>query len=335
MATHATPAPSHAPDVVRVMSAAAATFLDSFSAEQREKATFPFEGEERYKWAYTPIDRNGLLLSDMSQAQRDLAFSLMNTAYSRRGIKTAQEIIQLETILGEWEEMQGARSQWSRDLERYWFSVFGTPGSVEPWGWRVGGHHIGLHITIVNGEQVSVLPLFFGANPAEVRHGPHKGKRTLAEEEDVARDLLAALSPDQKKIAIVDPVAPDDILTKNYRVADPSAAPRGLALQDMGDQQRDILVGLIRHYVERAEDHLASNYWKRVESDGLDGLTFAWAGPEERGEGHYYAIQGPLFVIEYDNTQNGANHIHSVLRDFTHDWGEDLLAAHYDGSHHG
>jgi hypothetical protein len=316
------------------MAAAANNFLNSLKPEQRQQAAFPFEGDERYEWAYTPIDRNGLLLSEMSQEQKDAALALMDTAYSESGRETAHNIIKLETLLGEWEEQQNDISQWDRSPVRYWFSVFGTPGGEEPWGWRAGGHHIGLSSTIVGGEHVAFNPLFFGSNPATVMHGPHKGMRTLTVEEDRARDLVRSLSSDQKKIAIVDPVAPADILTKNYRVADPNIAPSGISFSALSDSQREGLVKLVRHYVGRAADDLAANYWKHIETVGMDRWSFAWAGPEEPGEGHYYAVSAPNFVVEYDNTQNGANHIHSVLRDFKNDWGEDVLAAHYKHAGH-
>ena len=328
------PVHSVAPEAVSRMTTAANAFLNALRPEQRKSATFPFEGDERYEWAYTPIDRNGLLLSDMTQEQRDAALALMNTAYSESGRKAARQIIDLETMLGEWESMQNEVSQWERAPVRYWFSVFGTPGGDEPWGWRAGGHHIGLATSIVGGEMVAYNPLFFGANPATVLHGPHKGLRTLPEEEDRARALVRSLSSEQKKIAIVDAVAPADILTRNYRVADPKAAPVGISFSALSDPQRESLVKLVRHYVGRAADDLAANYWKHIESVGMDRWSFAWAGPEEPGAGHYYAISAPNFVVEYDNTQNGANHIHSVLRDFGNDWGEDILAAHYKNSGH-
>ncbi len=328
------PAPSSAPDAVKRMTAAASAFLNTLDDSQRAKATFPFEGDERYEWAYTPIERNGLLLREMSQQQRDAAMAMMDTAYSESAQKMARQIIDLEPILGEYEAMTNNVSQWERSEERYWFSVFGTPGGSEPWGFRAGGHHIGLATSIVNGELVAYNPLFFGSNPATVKHGPHEGLRTLAEEEDWARSLVRSLSDDQQKIAIVDPVAPADILTKNYRVADPNSTPAGIAFGALSDTQRESLVKLVRHYVNRGADDLAANYWRHVESIGMDGWTFAWAGPVEPGEGHYYAIKAPSFLVEYDNTQNGANHIHSVLRDYNNDWGEDILAAHYKHSDH-
>ncbi len=326
---------SRAVAVAAEMAEAASGFVDSLNAPQRDVATFPFEGDERYLWHYTPVERNGLRLKDMTAAQRAAAFRMMNTALSAHGARKAREIIELEAILDEWEGIQNDRMHWLRDPEIYYFSVFGEPGGEEPWGWRAGGHHIGIHATVIANTYVSVLPLFLGANPAEVRHGEHMGVRTLAEEEDLARELLGRLNAEQKALAIVDPIAPDDILTKNYRVADPDEIPvGGVRLAELRDGQRDGLIGLLRHYVNRKAAELAENEWRKIELDGLDGVRFLWAGPESRGEGHYYAVVGPAFVIEYDNTQNEANHIHSVMRNYSGDWGEDLLAAHYERGHH-
>jgi hypothetical protein len=316
------------------MTAAANDFLNSLDDSQRATASFGFAGDERYKWAYTPIEREGLRLREMNDAQRKAAFTMMETGYSARGVTTAHRIMELETILGEWEKISENISQWERNTDRYWFSVFGTPGTIdEPWGFRVGGHHIGLTANIVNGEQVAILPLFFGANPAVIRHGDRKDERTLVEEQDWARALLMSMDGEQTKLAVVDEIAPADILTTNVRSADPNIAPKGIGFGLLGDQQRDQLVALVRHYVTRGSDDLASNYWREVESIGFDDVTFAWAGPAEVGAPHYYAIRHPRFLIEYDNTQNEANHIHSVLRDYAHDFGEDLLAAHYRASH--
>ena len=325
--------PSKAPDTIKRMADAASAFLASLGKPELAKATFPFAGTERYEWHYTPVDRNGLLISEMSGNQIDLAFKMMETGYSASGYEMARQIIRLETILGEYEAMTNSVSQWHRLEERYWFSVFGEPGSMEPWGWRVGGHHIGIVASVASISEVSIHPLFFGSNPAEVKHGEHKGMRTLAEEEDWGRALVTGMTDDQKSVAIVDPVAPSDILTTTVRIVDPGTTPQGIAIGDLYDAQREAVVKLIRHYVFRAADEMAINYWNQLEREGWDSVHFAWAGPLKRFQGHYYNIRHDRFVIEYDNTQNGANHIHSVLRDYTHDFGEDLLATHYQAAH--
>jgi hypothetical protein len=322
-----------APTLVRGMADAAERWLDSLSDEQRARATFPFEGDERYFWHYTPVERNGLMLQEMTGAQREHAFALLASGLSVRGARTARQIIDLEPILREAERVEGRATEWLRDPERYWFSVFGTPGGREPWAWRVGGHHIGISMTVVDGDVVAPTPLFFGANPATVRHGPATGQRTLAEEEDLARRLLGSLDASQQQIAIVAPIAPADILTENFRRVDPALPPMGIRYADLTGEQRAHLVALIRHYVTRAADEVSGSAWAQLERAGLDGVGFAWAGPATRGAGHYYAVKGESFLIEYDNTQNDANHIHSVWRDVANDWGEDLLAAHYAAAH--
>lgn len=322
-----------APAAARRMARAAERFLATLSTEQRAVAQFPFAGNERYVWHYTPVDREGLRFKEMTSEQRAAAIGLFDSGLSARGTRQAQQIIALEPILREAERMAGVVNNWHRDPERYSFSVFGEPGGDAAWGWRAGGHHIGVHFAIIGGDLVAPTPLFLGANPAEVRHGPEIGLRVLAAEEDLARALLSSLSPAQKAIAIVDPVAPSDILTKNYRQVNLDLPPNGIRYGDLSGEQRERLVQLIRHYVDRAAEDLAGNAWQRLAKSGLDGITFAWAGPEERGRGHYYAVKGTTFLIEYDNTQNDANHIHSVWRDAANDWGEDLLAAHYAAAH--
>jgi hypothetical protein len=321
------------PAAARRMVDAARDWLATLEPAQRARAVFTFDNDERYEWHYRPLPRNGLALRDMDAPQRERAMALLDAGLSARGALEARAIVALEPVLGELERVAG-RANWTRrDPTLYWLAVFGTPGTDAPWAWRVGGHHVAVHVTLVQRDYVAVTPLFFGANPAVVPHGPHAGRRTLAAEEELARELLARLTPAHKTIAIVDPVAPSDILTKNYRSADPDAAPRGVSYAQLDGAQRQALVHLVRHYVERAAPEMAAAEWRRIEAGGLEAVTFAWAGPEARGQGHYYAVRGPRFLIEYDNTQNDANHIHSVWRDFSNDWGEDLLAAHYAAAH--
>jgi hypothetical protein len=333
MATLARPAHAHIPSAVARLTAAANAFLAALTPDQRKQAQLPFEGEERYEWHYTPVHRNGLTLKEMTGPQVDLALGMMDAVLSARGAHTTREVMKLESTLNEWETVSRFVTPWNREVERYYFCVHGEPGGSKPWGIRVGGHHIGTHATVVNGDLISMMPHFFGANPAEVRHGPDRGKRVLAAEEDLARKLIATLDDSRRRKAITKQEAPRDILTRTDRVARQDLAPRGLAFSGMTDAQRAVLVSLIQTYTGRASDDIAPKLWARIESAGLSTITFAWEGSLEKGQGHYYAVQGPTFLIEFDNTQNGANHIHSVIRDFDHDWGEDLLASHYRKSH--
>ncbi|MCA1645289.1 MAG: DUF3500 domain-containing protein [Chloroflexi bacterium] len=324
-----------APATAGRMASAALDFLASLNDMQHRAATLPFGDDRRYIWDYRPPEstpRNGLRLINMTREQQAKALALLDIGLSTRGAEQVRQIIDLETPLLESEREEGRVTPFVRHPEHYAVCVFGDPSSRAPWAWHVGGHHVGLHFTVVDGDQIASVPLFFGANPAEVRHGPTAGQRTLPEVEDMARALVRALPADQQQVALVSATAFPDILTDKYRVANAFAPPRGLPAARMSGEHRGLLSKLVRHYVERTNAELSGQYWPRIEAE-LDGLTFAWAGSLEPGQGHYYAIKGPSFLIEYDNTQNEANHIHSVLRDIRGDWGEDLLARHYAEAH--
>ena len=180
---------------------------------------------------------------------------------------------------------------------------------------------------------VGATPSFLGANPAVVPSGGLAGTRTLPGEEALARELLSALTPDERRVAVVDDRAPADILTGTGRQADVRSVPAGIRHADLGATPRTGLERLLRYYVDRVRAEVADAAWAGIADAGLGEVTFAWAGPETPGRGHYYAIRGPGFVVEYDNTQNGANHIHAVWRDLENDWGEDFLAAHLTAAH--
>jgi hypothetical protein len=318
---------------VAELQVAVRAWLAGLDGAQRARATFPFDTDERFVWQYTPGRREGLALADMAGEQRAAAMSIVVAAMSSRGAGEVEAIVALESILGALEREAG-RAEWRlRDPEHYWFAVFGEPDlEGRPWAWRVGGHHVLVQSTVVGGR-VAFAPSFLGANPAVVPSGPRAGFRALTGEELLARSLLASLPPKERAVAIVDPVAPPDILTAASARADVSAVPIGIRHDDMGPSQRAGLETLIQHYLGRARESVAVAEWERIVDAGLDGVTFAWAGSDESGRGHYYAVRGPSFLIEYDNTQNGANHIHAVWRDLANDWGEDILSRHYEAEH--
>jgi hypothetical protein len=322
------------------MATAADAFLKSLSAEQRQQASFPFDGDERVHWHFIPTDmfpRNGLTLKVMTEPQRALARKLLESGLSQRGYTTATSIMDLENILGALEgsgasvETRGARMV--RDPERYFFSVFGVPSAKGSWAWRVEGHHVSLHFTVVNGTYVASSPTFFGTNPAQVPDGPKKGMRILSAQEDSARTLLMALNAQQKTQAVINPAAPNDIVTMNNLTIDP-LKPTGIAATALDAKQRELLMQVVDSYVGLMASDMAADRTAKLRSAGVDKITFAWAGDAERGKRHYYRIQGPTFLIEYDNTQNDANHIHSVWRDFNGDFGRDLLREHLKTSAH-
>ena len=311
---------------------AVSAWLDGLEPAQRSAAVFPFDTAERFAWDYRPGPRQGLSLGEMTAPQRATAMAIVAAAQSDRGAAEVRDIIALEPILGELERQRG-RDGLRRDPERYWFAVFGAPDGQSPWSWRIGGHHVAIHSTVIGDRVVGAAPSFLGANPATVPAGPHAGRRAIDGEERLARALLAGLSPAQRQIAVVDPVAPPDIKSGNGRRADLDGIPTGIRHDQLDGSQQADLERLIRHYLERSAADVAAASWQRVQDGGLGSVTFAWAGPDEPGRGHYYAIRGSDLLIEYDNTQDGGNHIHSVWRDRTNDWGEDLLAEHYRAAH--
>ncbi|HEX6050635.1 MAG TPA: DUF3500 domain-containing protein [Gemmatimonadaceae bacterium] len=305
------------------MLTAADAFLASLSAAQRSKALFAFDDAERLNWHFVPRARRGLPLKEMSAEQRELARGILRAGLSRRGYLTASTIIDLELILRELGE-----NPTFRDPELYYFSVFGTPSRTAAWGFRAEGHHLSLNFTLVRDTLIAVAPAFFGANPAEVRGGTRKGLRALADEEDIGRELVLSLDERQRARAIISAEAPRDIVTGNTARVEP-LSPTGIPVTELRPEQGAILVRLLDVYLGRMADPLAARRRAALERTDFAKVAFAWAGSTRRGEAHYYRIQGPSFLVEYDNTQNGANHIHTVWRDFDGDFGRDLLREHY------
>lgn len=323
--------PLRAHDAGAEMSAAAINFLSSLTPEQKAKATFDFGGDERKNWHFIPRERKGLPIKDMAPEQRLLAQALLATGLSNRGYAKAVSIMSLDAVLKELEKDKPKAPV--RDPDNYYFSIFGTPGGNDPWGWRFEGHHLSLNYTMAGNDAPSMTPSFFGSNPGEVKTGPRTGTRVLGVEEDLARTLVQSLTEEQRKAAVLPVAAPKDILNDPKRV-DPTN-PEGIAQSQLTPEQTATLVKLVKEYLFRCRPDVAAEDWAKVEKAGLDKLHFAWAGGLERGQPHYYRVQGGHFVLEYDNTQNEANHVHSVWRDFDHDFGVDLLKAHLDSAHSG
>jgi hypothetical protein len=265
-------------------------------------------------------------LKEMNEKQQALAYALMASALTEKAYQQARLIIDHESVLGPLEKEEG-HVTWDRDPGLYYFTVFGEPDEKGPWGWRVQGHHVSLHFSVHNGEVIATTPFFFGANPAEVRKGPKTGLRILGVSEDLAFDLMNSLDVGQRSKAIINPEAPWDILT--YNASKAAFMPNeGLAAARMSGTQKEALMALVTEYVGRVRTDLAQQKLATLRKEGLDHLYLTWAGPVEKGKAHYYRIAGGNFMIEFDNRQNGANHIHSVWRDVENDFGLDVLRDH-------
>jgi Protein of unknown function (DUF3500) len=331
------------------MAAAANNFLNALTPEQRQKATYEFQDAERFDWHFIPKSRKGLPFKEMTAAQQRLAHALLSSGMSQKGFAKAETIMSLEEVLAGIEKGKGP----TRDSDLYFFTIFGTPavhaiaaesGSVnlakksgtidaEAWGWRVEGHHLALNFVVRGDKVLSATPTFMGSNPAEVKEGPRKGLRLLGREEDLGRELVKCLNEEQRKVAVFSETAPKEIITGNSRKADP-LKPEGLAAGKMTKAQREVLMNLVKEYAQRHRTEVAEDDLKKIEKAGWNKVYFAWAGGIEPGVGHYYRVQGPTFLMEYDDTQNNANHIHTVWRDFENDFGDDVLKQHYQEVKH-
>jgi hypothetical protein len=307
------------------MALAANNLLATLTPEQAAKATYELKDSERFDWHFIPRERRGLPLKEMKPEQKHLAHALLNTALSNSGYLKASTIMSLEQVLRDLEQGHGP----ARDPELYFFTIFGRPNTNGIWGWRVEGHHLSLNLLIVEGQEISATPSFFGSNPGEVVDGPRRGLRVLGAEEDLARQLVKSLNDEQKKTAVYTNVAPREIITGNDRKAR-ALTPMGISAAKLDKTQNELLWQVIREYVGRYRPEIAGEDLKKIEQAGAKNLFFAWAGGVEPGQGHYYRIQGPTFLMEFDNTQDNANHIHTVWRDLENDFGEDLLREHYD-----
>lgn len=309
---------------------AADHFLQTLSPGLRSKVSYPFADTERFNWHFVPRTRNGPTFHDFDDTQRDAALALLKASLSDQGYKKTTDIFRLEKIL------QGIEGRGENDTYRdplnYHITVFGTPAVDKPWGWRLEGHHISLNFAVDNGRLVSSTPSFFGNNPAIVPSGKDKGWLILKMETDLAFSLVNALTKDQLATALIAADAYADIQSFNKRKAI-NLEPKGISFTALNEQQKKQFLQLLDVYVQNYQLGFAATLMEKIRKAGIDNLSFAWAGSLKPGAGHYYRILGPMLLIEYDNTQNNANHIHSVVRDLTNDFAEDILKEHYLKEH--
>jgi hypothetical protein len=330
-ATRGTPA-RPAGDFTKVsveMAAAATSFWESLSSEQKAQAHFEFKDEERMNWHFIPRERRGLPIKLMSPDQRKLAMALLSTGLSAKGLEKATTIMSLEQILA---EMEGPNGKIKRDPELYFFSIFGTPDPKGTWGWRVEGHHVSVNLTLVDGKAIAATPAFLGSNPGEVKNGPRKGLRVLGNDEEMGRSIVKSMTDEQRAAAVFTKDAPKElILVPKTQVR--TLEPVGITWGKLDAKQQEAVWALIEEYAHRLRGELAAQDLEKAEKAGKSKISFGWAGGLERGEPHYYRVQGPTFIVEYDNVQNGANHVHSVWHDPASNFGQDLLRAHYEAEH--
>jgi hypothetical protein len=320
--------------LAQAMTTAARTFLESLAAGQRAAAVGTLEPGEHTSWTYLPGPRPGVRVGDLTNEQCDLASALVSCSYGLLGAAKADRVVAVEAAALGLPSADPTGALLSRHLDQdYWLRLLGQPGPAAPWAWRLSGHHLVAQAT-VHDELISTTPQFFGANPTRVDSGPYAGVRVLPEEEDLARQLVGLLGDDQRSRAVVSDRAPADIQSRHDPIAVLPVGLTGLPQSGMDSEQQQVFEALLRQYLDRASLPVANRSWSDLSDSGWGTVRFSWAGGVRPGEGHYYAITAPSLLIEYDNTQAGADHIHSVWRDLRYDWGGDLLAQHYASQRH-
>lgn len=305
---------------------AATALLDQLDDQQRRLVETTLDDPSWTRWSYLPGDRPGLSLEGADAGLLERVQELVLASHSELGASHVRGAMEVER------ERRRSVTGVSPDGDRYWLRVHGTPGTDRGWAWRLNGHHVGIHVS-VDGDDVTFTPHFIGAEPAHIRSGDLAGTRLLGQEEDLARDLLVRLRPGQREQAVSSAQAPDDILSGMDPMVDPSVLPAGVRRGDLDGGQRRALDALVRRYLDRLPMAYAQQCWEEAMDLAADDLAFGWAGGTQPGEGHYYCVTSPVFLIEYDNTQDDANHAHSVLRHLRDDFGGDSLRNHRRASH--
>ncbi len=303
----------------KAMTEAATAFLNTLTPQQAQQAKFAYDDAERLNWHFIPRVRKGLPIRDLEGESLKRAHALLQTGLSPAGYAQALDIMGLEEVLYLLEPGERSERRERRDPRKYYFSVFGTPELTGTWGWRIEGHHISLNFSVKDGQVVSSTPEFFGANPGLIDAGPKRSIRVLGVEEDLARQLLKSSSPEQLKVVWIDPKAPDDL--RGGGVAQPEKTPPiGLKASDMTADQKALLAQLMTEYLKNMPADVEQARRAEVSAAGVDNIYFAWWGDQDRNQRHYYRVQGPTFIIEYNNTQNDANHVHSMWRQLAGDF---------------
>ncbi len=297
------------------MRTAAQAFVAALDNEDRARALFPFHSPERLDWHYVPRERAGVPLRSLDERELRALRTLLRTVLSAEGERALDEIVALEDVLHERESTPDRPATW-RDAGAYSVAVFGDLASPDPWAWRFEGHHVVLHLTEIDGE-LAFTPQFFGTNPA--RH-ERDGRvvEPLAREQALGRELALALEGSLAERARVDAPAPGDVLLGPGR-DERFAADEGVALAELPEGARSLVAQLLATYVGRFEGPARARAAELVADPAA--IRFLWVGSTRPGAAHYYRLHSPRFSLEYQNSQNDANHVHTLWRERAGDFG--------------
>jgi hypothetical protein len=301
------------------MTAACQAFLKTLDESQAKRCRFAFADKERVNWHFIPRVRKGLPVKDLEGAPLRAALGLLRSGLSEAGYDQSLNVMSLEEVLYLLEGGDRTSRRNNRDPRKYYISIFGNPGVKGSWGWRFEGHHLSLNYTFVDGKLASTTPEFYGANPGTIDAGKGRQIRVLGPEEDLARSILTTCTPAQEKVVWRSKEAPDDL--RGGGVAQPETTdPVGLPVSKMSDGQKKLMQTLLSEYLKNMPGDVERQRRGEINKAGIQNIYFAWWGSEKQNERHYYRVQGPTFLIEYNNTQNSANHVHSIWRNLAGDF---------------
>lgn len=324
------------------------SFLNTLSQEELKKTVYDFNDSLRYKWTNLPVGmapRPGTAYGSLSDKSRLAFHRVLSAMLSSQGYLKTTSIMALDDILNALYQQSFDEGKIDQKLLKqmqalkwaygnYFVSVWGKPDTKIPWGLNFGGHHMALSLTS-DGKNITMSPYFIGTDPSEVKFGKYAGLRVLSKEEDYGFMLINALTDAQKSVAILKQAVPQDIITS------PQAKQRitsyyGIAAKEFDETQMTLFKLLIQEYTHNFEHGKAHQLMEKIFKSGIEKVYFAWVGSLDNNKPHYYIINGPDFLIEYDNVgfQNDGNHIHAILREKGNDFGEDILKQHYLESKH-
>ena len=324
------------------------TLIDSLTPLQQKRAMLHFDDTARIKWNNLPVGlraRAGISIGSMNNSERQLLHRILSASLSSQGYLKATSIMHLDNLINmyydslyQMKAFDEKVYQFLKDLkwshQNYYFALFGNPKTDSSWGYKLEGHHLSINFTF-HQQQLSVTPMFVGTDPAEFLLSEYAGWRVLGQEEDLGLKLLASLSTAQKNKAIMSSEVPEDIIT---------AAESGKRLveywgikgSELDKNQQGILQSMIREFVFNLEYDKAEAEYEKIVKAGIGNIYFGWIGEGEEIKPHYYILNGPTFIIEFDNNggpRNRANHIHAIWREKGNEYGEDVLKKHYLAEH--
>ncbi|GGZ90076.1 DUF3500 domain-containing protein [Algibacter mikhailovii] len=318
-------------------------FLETLNEQENKEILQKFSDSLRTEWTNLPsgmVKRPGKKLGDLSNASKTTLHELLITIFSSQGYLKVTSIMQLDDILNNgakaaFEEefikeklfLQTKKLGWN--YNNFFISIWNQPSLTKPWGIKFEGHHLSINITVF-GEHVSFTPMFIGAGSEVLPFTKHIGLRYLSKEEDYGIKLINSFNEEQKKQATLNEEVPKDIITNpdsDKRITDYN----GIKAEHLTNEQKQLLMLLIKEYVNNLENDKAQENLDKIKTSGVENIYFAWIGSYQSKAPHYYIINGPDFIIEYDNVgfRNNGDHIHAIWREKINDFGEDILKTHH------